>query len=206
MVGLAKEVIILGVASILNVISGSYAFLVTAQVLVICGLLLAFIWLMIQRARDVVPHEAAPPEAPKVESPVVEAAPTPPPPAPAPVVQEVVRTADPAEVTELNDKIRYLESRLMEYEIVQEEISSLGTLRDENEQLKKELFEIKKASQLNASAPSAPAAPAQALNDAPSAPPDASAAAAQAPHSEDPESAVQLDTILKKLDEIAPKQ
>ncbi|MBY0369231.1 hypothetical protein K2X33_01000, partial [bacterium] len=46
------------------------------------------------------------------------------------------------ENTTLKDKIQYLESRLMEYEIVQEEISALGQLREQNDQMRSQLEKL----------------------------------------------------------------
>jgi len=45
----------------------------------------------------------------------------------------------PEERNELYEKVRHLESKLGEYEIVQEEIGTISDLKSENERLKKEL-------------------------------------------------------------------
>jgi regulator of replication initiation timing len=47
--------------------------------------------------------------------------------------------ADPSAAKELKEKIRVLESRLSEYEIIAEEIAEIGKLKQENEDLKQKL-------------------------------------------------------------------
>lgn len=47
------------------------------------------------------------------------------------------------EVEKLQKTISYLENKLLEYEIVQEEIATLGELKKENEKLKADLLELK---------------------------------------------------------------
>lgn len=196
---------------ILDSIVGPYPFLLIAQILIVSALLLSLIWIFIQRAQEVVvdkadhgesasmvavaapvptPAAVATPAAPKVESPV-EVAPTAPPsevPA-APVSQanEVEAQKLAAEAEGLKDKVRYLESRLMEYEIVQEEISNLGSLRSENEKLKEELL------RLNASA--GVAAPAAEPVQSVSSPNEVLESVSKN----------QIDTILDKLDKITQK-
>ena len=51
----------------------------------------------------------------------------------------------PAELEKLQKTIAYLENKLLEYEIVQEEISILGELKAENEKLKLELNSLRSA-------------------------------------------------------------
>ena len=131
----------------------------------------------------------------------------PPNPMPAPTVStEPVAPAQPsAEVREahekelkqlteegsvLKDKVRYLESRLMEYEIVQEEISSLSELRVENEKLKEELMKAK--SQVSPS-PVVQNAPAPVTSETSTSPELETVAKSQ------------IDNILQKLDEITAK-
>ncbi len=79
----------------------------------------------------------------------------------------------------LRDKVKYLESRLMEYEIVQEEISSLSQLRVENEKLKEEILKAGGGAKPAEVAPLDPANPVL-----------------------DNVSEGQIDTILKKLDQL----
>ncbi len=96
----------------------------------------------------------------------------------------------------LKDKIKYLESRLMEYEIVQEEISNLSQLRVENERLKEELLQFQSSRKPvdQAAAPAGEPAPAA---DAP-----AASSAEMANPVLDNVSQDQIDNILKKLDQI----
>ena len=79
----------------------------------------------------------------------------------------------------------------MEYEIVQEEISTLSALRVENEKLKEDLLKLQTGPRPESSAPAPTVnAPAAAL---PETPPPASVGEAQ------------IDSILKKLDELTTK-
>ncbi|MFS4460732.1 hypothetical protein [Bdellovibrio sp. HCB2-146] len=61
------------------------------------------------------------------------------------------------EKEDLSGKIRDLEARLAEYEIISEDIADLSRYREENEELRKELDNVKAGA---AAAPAAPAAPA----------------------------------------------
>ncbi|MGZ3773120.1 MAG: hypothetical protein ACXVCY_18435 [Pseudobdellovibrionaceae bacterium] len=68
---------------------------------------------------------------------------------------------DAKQTEELKNKVSDLESRLAEYEIISEDIADLSRYRDENEQLKKELENIKASgSASSVTSPAAPAAPA----------------------------------------------
>lgn len=62
----------------------------------------------------------------------------------------------PEEIEKLKKTIAYLENKLLEYEIVQEEISTLGELKAENEKLKVELNSLR--------APVVPAETAELIN------------------------------------------
>ncbi|UXR66196.1 hypothetical protein EZJ49_08025 [Bdellovibrio bacteriovorus] len=76
-----------------------------------------------------------------------------------------------AEKEELNGKLRDLEARLAEYEIISEDIADLSRYRDENEDLKKQLDALKAGGAV-ASAPEAAASePAPAPAEAPAAEP-----------------------------------
>ncbi len=44
----------------------------------------------------------------------------------------------------LNEKVKFLESKLLEYEILQEEIGALSVIKVENEKLKKRVYELEK--------------------------------------------------------------
>lgn len=82
-----------------------------------------------------------------------------------------------AEKEELNGKLRDLEARLAEYEIISEDIADLSRYRDENEDLKKQLESLK----AGGAAASEPAAsePVAAVEPTPAAEPAAEAAPAE---------------------------
>jgi hypothetical protein len=63
-----------------------------------------------------------------------------------------------AETEELRHKIEYLEGKLLEYEIVQEEISNLSSLKMENEKLREEVVKLQRTAKPTpqAAAPSVP--------------------------------------------------
>ncbi|MFV3408888.1 hypothetical protein ACNH6C_09795 [Bdellovibrio bacteriovorus] len=88
-----------------------------------------------------------------------------------------------AEKEELNGKLRDLEARLAEYEIISEDIADLSRYRDENEDLKKQLEALKAGAPAPAAAAPAPeAAPAPAPEPTPEpAAPAAEVAAEPAP-------------------------
>lgn len=126
----------------------------------------------LERDTSARPYVVAPPvPAPVVDLPpsvpIVEAAPPPPvavapepppvvdlpPPVEAPVVAEAPPvSADGADLGDdssastrsLKDKIKYLESKLLEYEILQEEIGTLSGLKMENEHLKAKVLKLEK--------------------------------------------------------------
>jgi hypothetical protein len=58
--------------------------------------------------------------------------------------QQMLQSAR-AETDELKHKIEYLEGKLLEYEIVQEEIASLSSLKVENEKLREEIVQMQRA-------------------------------------------------------------
>ncbi|WP_374030740.1 hypothetical protein [Bdellovibrio bacteriovorus] len=88
-----------------------------------------------------------------------------------------------AEKEELNGKLRDLEARLAEYEIISEDIADLSRYRDENEDLKKQLEALKAGAPAPAAAAPAPeAAPTPAPEPTPEpAAPAAEVAAEPAP-------------------------
>lgn len=101
---------------------------------------------------------------------------------------------------ELDAKIKDLEARLQEYEIIAEDISDLAKFREENDKLKKEL-EALRAGAKAAPAPAAPAAaaaPAPAAPTAPTPEPTAAPAAAPAPAAESTEFAID-DELMKEF-------
>lgn len=160
--------------SLVAAFQGPYAYLVIFQVLVVAMLLVALLWLVMRRALEgdaqrkqfatagtpppspldavaapeaVAPVEAAPPPPPPPEA--VVPAPEPPAPPPAPVASPIVPAdgdEDPnkASTRSLKDKIKYLESKLLEYEILQEEIGTLTGLKMENEHLKAKVAKLEK--------------------------------------------------------------
>lgn len=181
-----------------HILQGSYAYVLIAQVLVVAGLLLALLWLIVQRTKSGVGVDEA-----------VAAAGV------SKVIETVVQTGGPefealkrrcvqleeelahtqkmrAEYESLQQKVKFLESKLLEYEILQEEIGTLSALKVENEKLKKELVTLqaeidkqsaqKEAAQREMAAANAPpAAPVSASEPtpAPVADPSIAAPAAQ---------------------------
>ena len=53
-------------------------------------------------------------------------------------------TASVTQAKELQQKVGFLESKLLEYEIVQEEIANLSLLKLENEKLREEIVKLKR--------------------------------------------------------------
>lgn len=89
-----------------------------------------------------------------------------------------------AEREDLTGKVRDLEARLAEYEIISEDIADLSRYRDENEALRKELEALKAGGAAAAVAPaqaSAPAAPAPEPEPTPAPEPTPEVAAAPEP-------------------------
>lgn len=81
--------------------------------------------------------------------------------------QHMLQTAR-AETDELKHKIEYLEGKLLEYEIVQEEIASLSSLKVENEKLREEIVQMQRARPAPKPVPeSAPAPQAALFSDQP---------------------------------------
>lgn len=158
---------------LLNVLQGSYAYLLVFQILVITGLVLALIWLIAKKTQEA--HALASPSTnvSAVPATVIKADPA----------QEVrigeleakltaleeenkgLKTAS-GDARSLKEKVKYLESKLLEYEILQEEIGTLSALKLENEHLKQELMQAKDGR----SAPPAFVAPAPAPAPVPAAP------------------------------------
>lgn len=123
-------------------LQGSYGYLLIFQILVVTSLFVAFLWMMAQRTKSENYSFAAPAEGPTVTS---------------------VSAVTPSEYQQLKEKClkleeentkmlslkeeyegllqktKFLESKLLEYEILQEEIGTLGSLKVENETLKGEL-------------------------------------------------------------------
>lgn len=137
-----------------NTLQGSFVYLLVFQILVITGLFLSLIWMLIKRTRENLVTAGipmpTPPVVPEIQAPLlVEAKPVELP-TPIQTVASVVGVAAPVtpstyetEVVSKNEHIQYLENKLCEYEILQEEIGILQELRAENELLKKQLGDTK---------------------------------------------------------------
>jgi hypothetical protein len=142
-------------SSILANLEGSYAYLLTVQIIIVTGLFMVLLALIVRRIRLAAETKVAQsqPSAPvqaateqlanTIEQSVQAVA----------AIQEKVTSLEqappPTESTpapegnrNLEEKVRYLDSKLLEYEILQEEISSLSALKIENEQLKSKLKEF----------------------------------------------------------------
>ncbi|MEN0058416.1 MAG: hypothetical protein AAGB31_06245 [Bdellovibrio sp.] len=87
------------------------------------------------------------------------------------------------EKEEWSGKVRDLEARLAEYEIISEDIADLSKYREENDQLKKELEAVKSGGG-GVSAPPAPSAPPAASEPPPSATPPPADAVSSEPEPE----------------------
>ncbi|WP_413294697.1 hypothetical protein ACLSU7_06245 [Bdellovibrio sp. HCB185ZH] len=70
---------------------------------------------------------------------------------------EAASAAAAVDTSELDNKIKDLEARLAEYEIISEDIADLSRYKEENEQLKTEITGLKQAAPVAAAAPAAPA-------------------------------------------------
>lgn len=154
---------------ILKVLQGAYAYLLIFLVAVVSGHFLLLLWLIARRIREAAVGGAELGAGAEVvsnlsamsvgsataaavsPSPTPEMAPT--------IVQgvpveevealkkeltqlksertEIQATLDSS--SELKERVKYLESKLLEYEILQEEITALSALKVENEELKKKL-------------------------------------------------------------------
>ncbi len=170
----------------IKVLQGSYAYLLVLEILVVTTLFLTFLWMLVRRVKEagntmdtVLPMAAPGPEArtftqenslaemndaqrtlQELKTQVTaldtpEAAPS----------DELSKLND-----ELRDKVKYLESKLLEYEILQEEIGTLSTLKAENEDLRQQLVGFENAGRasvvLGASEPSSIGARAVPLEEA----------------------------------------
>ncbi|MCB0418502.1 MAG: hypothetical protein KDD39_12695 [Bdellovibrionales bacterium] len=153
---------------ILHVIEGPFTYVVIAEVSIICALFLALVYLIVKRTLQPIEGYSGVAGLPSA----------------VPVVQETTEKEDQvranagskgvAEPTEeellqkgypdvptyyaFKDKIKYLESKLLEYEILQEEIGTLSGLKMENEHLKNKLDSIEKQMAEAQAAPTPPAA------------------------------------------------
>jgi len=125
------------VDAILNILRGPYAYLLIVQLLVTAGLALTFIYLIYIRLSQSAANSAVD------TSNILEFKKT------AAGVAAAGTKSNPTGKTEnldpdaLRERVTYLESKLLEYEILQEEIATLSSLRSENETLKKDLQGLK---------------------------------------------------------------
>ncbi|MEZ4751094.1 MAG: hypothetical protein R3B54_10870 [Bdellovibrionota bacterium] len=141
---------------ILHAIEGPFTYVVIAEVSIICALFLALLYLIVKRTLQpiegyagvaVMPQPAiAVPAAEvsdveeKVEANAGSKG------AAEPTEEELLQKGYPDVATyyAFKDKIKYLESKLLEYEILQEEIGTLSGLKMENEHLKNKLDSMEK--------------------------------------------------------------
>jgi hypothetical protein len=123
----------------LKTFQGAYAYILVLQIIAVSGLFLSLLWLLVQRIkespRESLPGVTAVPTA-QVTAPELVAA------AGAVSIDQEANQELLTENQNLNDKLKYLESKLLEYEILQEEIGTLSSLKIENEQLKSKLMEL----------------------------------------------------------------
>ncbi len=145
----------------LRVVQGAYAYLLICLILIVSGLFLSLLWLIVKRTKEAgsfafagvspglsgqasvtAPVDAMMPQINSAEleglqkenqrlKEKIQ------------VLEDDIKNSDGAgdRAKELNDKVQYLESKLLEYEILQEEIGNLSSLKIENEQLKQKLVE-----------------------------------------------------------------
>jgi len=197
----------------LRLIQGTYAYLLVFQILVVTGLVLALISLVVRRTREA--HALASPESASNQN----------------YVQTVVvddgrvkdleaklglledenskLKASGGDTKSLKEKVKYLESKLLEYEILQEEIGTLSALKVENEQLKQQLVQAERAPKLKAT-PQAPIVEPDAMTAVPpmtvffDGPAPDIAGGAPATAKEDGEAAASgLENLLAQIDNLA---
>ncbi len=132
-------------ATLFELLQGSYAYLLITQIVIVTGLFLGLLWLVVQRARRGSMPLPDGTLAPSAGSPVD--------------LTELLQLREKLAQLEadnnknrvladenktLREKVRYLESKLLEYEILQEEIGTLSALKLENEKLKEEIVTLRK--------------------------------------------------------------
>jgi cell division protein FtsX len=134
---------------------GFFSYLLIFQILMVSGLMLALLRIMYMRMKKVSETESDIVSAVSSAAPIVEGL--------SPAAEKELRDkitkleADNSTLANSNkdnsslvDKIKYLESKLLEYEILQEEITTLTNLKNENETLKAQLLELQKPQQAKA--------------------------------------------------------
>ena len=126
--------------SFVEILRGSYSWILIFQILLVTALFLGVLYLWVQRIFAANAEEAetstgisadALAELEGLREKVGE-------------LQALQDQPNPLEkeTKALKEKVRYLESKLLEYEILQEEIGTLSALKLENEQLKKQVTDI----------------------------------------------------------------
>jgi hypothetical protein len=136
-----------------NGIQGGYAYLLVAQILIVTGLVLSLLFLVVKRTMDsgvglaatqnhqVSESAGLAAQAASVMVASGVAAGTSPPAAAAKSLDADIEKVF-NEKKNLEDKVKFLESKLLEYEILQEEISTLSALKIENEKLKQKVQQM----------------------------------------------------------------
>lgn len=161
MKGAAERGIIQPMTSFLELLQGSYAYLLIFQIVIVTMLLLSLLWLIARRLREpavpdpvsTVPDESilrlSREQATKIQA--LESQ-----------ISELekggatlVQAGEKSKA--LQDKVTYLEQKLLEYEILQEEISTLSLLKVENEKLKAQVVQLGGSGGRASSTPTAPA-------------------------------------------------
>lgn len=204
---------------IASLLQGGYAYLLIFQIVVVSSLFLLLISMVLKRMKQEALHfsmaSAPSADGTKAEAKTEGAAST------GDVAEwktkfesldaEFQKLAKNGPDQALNDKIKFLESKLLEYEILQEEISSLSNLKSENEKLKGEMLRMQ-ASLNGGRVPTADVVPSEKA-PAPAPAPTPETAAASAPTAEptpEPTPAVpaatasELDGLLKEIDSLSP--
>jgi cell division septum initiation protein DivIVA len=109
-------------------------------------------------------------------------------------------SAPKEDTSALKKQIEFLEGKLLEYQIIQDEIASLSTLKQENEKLRQEIMGLQRTATTAPTA--APTPPASApLEEGPgptsfSSPQDPSEVSAKN----------QIDSLIQKIDELSDKK
>lgn len=206
----------------LRVVQGAYAYLLICLILIVTGLFLSLLWLIVKRTKEAGNFAmataglagetvTAPVDSilPQIDSAELDS-----------LQKENQKLKDKISVLEddiknssgagdrakeLNEKVQYLESKLLEYEILQEEIGNLSSLKIENEQLKQKLVESGVSLSDTGSGAQEPATPEAVAPEAASAPMVVNTPAenlgAAAPQGKSAE-ATDLDALLAEIDKL----
>ena len=176
-----------------KVLQGPYAYLLVLQVMVVSGLCLSLIWLVMRRTQDAAQamvlagEKEATATVPVVDTAKIDEL-------NARIVElekeNASLKAGGGDVKTLQEKVKYLESKLLEYEILQEEIGTLSALKMENEHLRKQLA-------ARGQTPVVPAVPPGTVPEPPAVPvtPPASTMAASSPEPALPSEPLGIDDL-----------